>query len=484
MGVVDIKSFWKSLKFSWLRRLVNTRAQWPKILEIATENIVGHQISSSEIVQLGPNMLNQIGKKFKNKFWKEVFCSVTSYMQGAIFCNPEKILVAPFWDNPTITRNNKPIRKTAFPAVSCKINTISDFYRPGSVIKLSKDELEDTFGVEISDEVFIELHYIIKTVFRSLGMRDICSVATFLPSQPLLINIANSTKKGCNVYTRLLRKKNNLSRNLSSRESKWHTELQRTFGALFWDRTYSLAASIKNENKMKWIQFQINRNCIFTNYKVNKFKPHISPNCTFCSHQEGVTHLELVSHLFWDCDFVLTLWQGVKGWLATFNINIPLDRNKMLFGIHEFSSDSIENYIILCTKYFIWKSKFQTKDLSLDSFQSFLKLKLNDMKNSFIFEEREDKFSKWILIHNCLLSKEVCTGTMEAPLPTEQVAPAIAAQVVLVTAAQVVPVAAAQVAPATAALVTPTEVPRIPAVGAINPTLPPPATTPTLTEAA
>ena len=101
----------------------------------------------------------QIGKKIKNKFWKEVFCSVTSYMQGAIFCNPEKILVAPFWDNPTITRNNKPIRKTAFPAVSCKINTISDFYRPGSVIKLSKDELEDTFGVEISDEVFIELHY-------------------------------------------------------------------------------------------------------------------------------------------------------------------------------------------------------------------------------------------------------------------------------------------------------------------------------------
>jgi hypothetical protein len=96
-----------------------------------------------------------------------------------------------------------------------------------------------------------------------------------------------------------------------------------------------MASNIKNENKMKWFQFQLNRNSLFTNYKVNKFKPQISKYCSSCSHIEGFSHLEGVSHLFFDCDFVLKLWQEKKTWLATLNINIPLDRNKLIFGIHD-----------------------------------------------------------------------------------------------------------------------------------------------------
>ena len=78
--------------------------------------------------------------------------------------------------------------------------------------------------------------------------------------------------------------KKNLSSTQSEREFKWHTELQATFGTDFWGKTYSLTAGIQNENKIKWLQYQIVRNSLFTNYKVNKIKPHISPFCTFCGH--------------------------------------------------------------------------------------------------------------------------------------------------------------------------------------------------------
>ena len=71
----------------------------------------------------------------------------------------------------------------------------------------------------------------------------------------------------------------NLGTILAQRESKWHTELNCSFGSDFWNRTHSLAAGIKNENKMKFLQYQINRNSLFTNYRVNKFKNHKSPNC-------------------------------------------------------------------------------------------------------------------------------------------------------------------------------------------------------------
>ena len=67
-----------------------------------------------QILQEGPNMLTKIGKKMSNLFWKDVLCSVTLFMQGALFCNPKKIFTAPFWDNLIIQQNNKAIKKTSF----------------------------------------------------------------------------------------------------------------------------------------------------------------------------------------------------------------------------------------------------------------------------------------------------------------------------------------------------------------------------------
>ena len=239
---------------------------------------------------------------------------------------------------------------------------MSDFYVCGSGTMLSKNELENKYQVMISEESFIELHYVIKTARQRLGIKDDSSIPTFLPFQPLLINIVNLTKKGCSTYCKLIKKKPNLKTSLADREQKWHNKLQCTFGTDFWNKIYSFTASIKHENKIKWLQFQINRNCLFTNYKVNKFKPHISPDCSYCSHQENNANSELVSHLFWGCDFVLKFWQEIKEWLATLDTCLPLDRTILLFGILDQQSSSIVNYIILCGKNFIWRNKFTSKE--------------------------------------------------------------------------------------------------------------------------
>ena len=204
-------------------------------------------------------------------------------MQGALFCYPDKIFTAPFWDNPCFLQRNKALKKSSFRTISTKIRTISDFYIPGTNQLYSKDEFENRYRVQISNEDFIELKYIINTAFRNLGLRDNNNHYSFLPSQPLLINIINLTKSGCSTYRKLLEKKYNLSRSQTKSENKWHLELGCRFGIEFWNKTYSLAASIRNDNRLRWFQYQINRNSLFTNYRVNKFKNHISPLCTFCS---------------------------------------------------------------------------------------------------------------------------------------------------------------------------------------------------------
>ena len=131
---------------------------------------------------------------------------------------------------------------------------------------------------------------------------------------------------------------------------------------------------------IRWSGYQINRNSLFTNYRVTKFKPNISPLCSLCLANENFPRFELISHLFYDCDFVLNMWQSIKTWLATLDIILPLDRAKLLFGIHNEQCNSTLNYIILCAKNCIWKAKFTTKDVSLENFQKYLYYKLTDKK--------------------------------------------------------------------------------------------------------
>ena len=131
LGMIDIKDFWSALKFSWFRRVLNTSAFWPKILEMNVSKIMGMQLNTNDILNLGPSTFQAVGKKMDNLFWREIFVSLPAVMQGALFCSPEKILQAPFWGNPAITRNNKPIKNIHFPMLSSKINTLSDFFEIG-----------------------------------------------------------------------------------------------------------------------------------------------------------------------------------------------------------------------------------------------------------------------------------------------------------------------------------------------------------------
>ena len=225
--MVDIKQFWASLKFSWVRRLLKTSAFWPKILELDVQKVTGKFTPIIDMLQLGPNMLPSLSKKFNNKFWKQVFNGIGPFMQGALFCHPKKTVIC------TVLGKPKPL-------------------------------------------------------------------------------------------------------------------------------------------------------------------------CVFCSQVENFPKFELVSHLFYDCDFVLNFWQNLNIWLATLDINIPLDRVKLLFGVLTEPSNSVVNFTILCSKSFIWRSKFSTKELSLASFQKYFLHKLTDLKHVYKMIGKENKFEVWNDIYDYL----------------------------------------------------------------------------------
>ena len=412
LGFVDIAEFWLSLKFSWFRRLTSTKAFWPLILVNSIRmNLV--DINVCELMQLGPAKLLSISKNIQNPFWKQVLATVTPIMQGAISSYPEKLITAPFWDNRYILRNNLPITKAKLPVWSTAITNVCDFFESGSGRLKSKEDWYNNFGLVVSDADILEIKYILRQSFNRLGVRENTFLAPILPYRPLLIEIANTTTRGCNYYNKILKAVSDPKKNMNSREAKWNAELNCNLSVEFWSKVYHLTAGIKYENKLKWLQFQISRNSLYTNQRVNKFNPSVPSLCSFCKN-----YPEQISHLFYFCEDVLKLWRDIKAWLSSLNVDFLIETKTIIFGILNESSDSVRNELILYGKYYVWISKHaENCNLNLQLFQKFLFHKLECKKDALSYCGLGKKFDQWTNIFEFLLRLPICLNNCEAPMP-------------------------------------------------------------------
>ena len=412
LGLVDIKHFWTSLKFSWLRRLGNTSAFWPKILLNSIQKITMAKTNINDLLYLSSGTIGKVLKRMKNPFWKQVLSSIIPIMQGAIYCRPEIIMTAQFWDNSNLLRNNKPVSKNVFPAWADKIRTVNEFFYPGTTAFMNREEWLQIHGIEVREEDITEIKFIIKSSFNRFGLDIEKTPAPYFPFRPIIVEIANVVPKGCSYFSKLLKHRSDSKKSLENRERKWQEELDCTLSVDFWKRAYQLTTDIKNENKMKWLQYQITRNSLYTNIKVNKFKPNISPLCTFCQNFP-----ESVSHLFFSCEKVLLLWNSVSAWLNTHNIEFLVDKKQMLFGCHNEQSNSVTNELLLIIKYFIWLSKFGGKNLNLILCQKFLFNKLEAKKDALAFSGKSVKFDHMLVIYDILSGLPGCQAHLAAPMP-------------------------------------------------------------------
>ena len=63
---------------------------------------------------------------------------------------------------------------------------------------------------------------------------------------------------------------------------------------------------------------------------------------------------------------------------------------------------SRELYNIMRQIFHIKKNFFQAAEISFTAFKSFLKYKLEEIRNACSFEEKDDKFELWLLMYDCL----------------------------------------------------------------------------------
>ena len=92
-----------------------------------------------------------------------------------------------------------------------------------------------------------------------------------------------------------------------------------------------------------------------------QFKKVDSPLCDFCEKE-----LETIEHLFFHCTKVCTFWDDLKVVLNSLNITVRLDIKAVLFGILDTGNMStLVNYILLESKYFIYRCKLNNDSLCI-----------------------------------------------------------------------------------------------------------------------
>jgi hypothetical protein len=291
------------------------------------------------------------------------------------------------------------IKYNHFPEISNKIETVADFFYPGTNNIMQYNDFCVRYNCVISVEKFIDIRYTINLALQKLKLPQSRLNCAQFPQRPILIDIAMSTRKGCSTYCKLLSKKSILNNKMHLREAKWHTELGSTFSLNFWDKARNLCARIDFDNQLKWLQYQLVRNSLQTNYIVNHFKPNVSKFCTYCKDPNSD---ELVSHLFWFCPYVSQFITEIFNFIGNTGLDVNPTREQFLFGFQNTQPYNPKNYICLVLKKYIWRTKFKTETLTLVGFKNQLKSYLCDLKYFFQFKNVPNQFNEWNALYNAL----------------------------------------------------------------------------------
>ena len=398
LGMPDISLFWTAFKFSWVRRMLSTNSFWPQILLKMVSKILNYKISICQMFQLGASRLVEISKKLTNPFWKQVLQSTFPMTNCAVFNFPQKLINCPLFYNPLVIRA-RVVKPTDFPELRTLGSCLSNFFYPGTNLLMEYDDFKNRFSLDISQEKYIDLRHTIKTAIAKLNINQTQLNYAIFPIKPILIDIALSTKKGCSTYYKILRKKLNFKNNNYLRENKWHLELDSRFSVMFWENARKLYASISFDNGLKWLQYQIVRNSLQTNYIVSHFMPEVSSICIYCNSPGS---FEKVSHLFWSCGKVSEFLNELFLFITSTGIIFQPSREQFLFGFCDESFHNPKNYISLLAKKYIWQTKFKTATLSLVGFKGLMKSYLDELKLVFEISEKPDLFVEWNIVYNCL----------------------------------------------------------------------------------
>ena len=383
LNMPDIETFWLSLKLTWSRRLMAPSCMWQKILE-ANLLYCNHEIT--DIWFGGPTLLKKMSEKISNNFWKEIINTFATITGDLHFSHPYFFFNFNVFDNPLFSRGEMELKSSDFQSLwSKKICQVGDFFDRTQTPPrlLSLEQINRKYDIRLN---FLNFHRLTNLIIKAANDLNnkifdpkISDMQT--PSLPLIHKLSCIVSKGGRIFYEALKARDWAEIGTRDYENKWQMELNTTFSLDFWNKIWIINKNSLVSNKMKWINLQILKFILPTNYSVNKYKPLQDPRCSFCT-----AHSERLPDLIWGCLVVRDFWKMVGNILTSNFPNFSMGRKEAIFGEIKSRGDSVINTVILLAKQFLWRQKFGSKNIDELQFILYMRCELR-----FLIKTMESK---------------------------------------------------------------------------------------------
>ena len=236
--MTNLEIFIKSLKLTWLRRMLISESMWTKLFTIITGCNIIH------MCQFGSEYVIQRMKVISNPFWKEIFAYFSEFLN--ICCNDT--LLEPLWYNHRIKVQNKSVfykslYEKGFHSISDLLCSQGNF--------IAYESITNDFDVKLPFTMYEGLKHSILCTFPEVKHLDPSFITRPLKSE--FIQILLKDKKGSRrIYDHFISKINHKP----TCEKKWTMELslQDQFS---WENMFKNLKSLTKDVSLFWFQQRI-----------------------------------------------------------------------------------------------------------------------------------------------------------------------------------------------------------------------------------
>ena len=364
LDMIDFKLFDESLKLSWIRRLNESEAAWVKLAKKAYPFLI-------HIPKMGDQYMCYILSNFENPFWINVTSFYFRLYKNYSFNSINELETVSFLYNSNIKVNKKTI--TNMYLADNGIYQIRHL-KEGSNF-LTFQQFNTLYNTRLNFLQYISIVNSVKAYcrqFKELKNSD------HIENHPVYNLIIKNNKGFSKIYHRMTSKDI-----VATGYLRWikHEKISN----IEWQKLFKKLKYTTVDTKLRWFQYRILHYTLTTNRSVSKFIHSQDHLCTFCQQKS-----ETIIHLLWECPKTNLFWKELAQVLnsrAVHSSNFRFTKWLVIFGTSDcIKTDLVCDLIILLGKYYIYRCKVQSKELSLKFF-------ITELYNRFCVEKEISKNS-------------------------------------------------------------------------------------------
>ena len=330
LRMVDVEAFAKSMKLTWLKRLLVTKSLWSQIT--ATEMSI-----TPELLCRGSKYLGKITSKITNPFWKDVLQAFASFVRIHSIDMPH-LLSESLWFSDYTKFHCSIIRHW----YSKGIRFIGDLFNENTGRLHTKESLEEAYDIKMT---FLCYNSLIRSLPESVKSATIMKYAgPVIPHRlNLLMNNVNFSRLAYNILVEY--KRHETDETNARLKQKWLRDT-----GFFEDNCFVALMKATNSTRIRIFQYKLFNRILATNKYLKMINIKDDECCTFCKGEP-----ETLVHLFWNCPKIKTFISLIKTKiLRPYRIELNIDIKTWFFPI---SLGAKELHIVTLGKMVIYEAR-------------------------------------------------------------------------------------------------------------------------------